>query len=28
VIENGGPLEETERRVKGVWEQLTAKAPS
>ena len=22
VIENGGPLEETERRVKGVWEQL------
>jgi dephospho-CoA kinase len=26
VIENGGPLEETERRVKGVWEQLQVRS--
>jgi len=26
VIENGGPLEETERRVKGVWEQLKVRS--
>jgi len=28
VIENEGPLEETERQVKAVWEQLCAKASS
>ena len=28
VIENEGPLEETERQVKAVWEQLRAKASS
>ena len=28
VIQNSGPLEETARRVKAVWEQLTAKASS
>jgi dephospho-CoA kinase len=26
VIENGGPLEETERQVKGVWEQLQVRS--
>ena len=28
VIENGGPLEETERQVRAVWKQLSAEAPS
>jgi len=28
IIENEGPLEETERQVKAVWEQLRAKASS
>ncbi len=28
VIENGGPLEETERQVKAAWERLSAEAPS
>jgi dephospho-CoA kinase len=26
VIENGGPLQETERRVKRVWEQLQVRS--